>query len=177
MNLISILKEIFDNPYSFSGPSRKGMGIIEYKFKSKNNLDYIVYFDMQYSRNEKTDQYEWNTSVSYETKQKGLELTGEGDIQVLSTVIAIVKNFIEKYKPNKISYDGLKEKEEIENPEELSKRAKVYKATINKLKSDVPEYEVSYDGDTGVLTRKEPIDHKKGIYKVPDLDKLAYGIF
>ena len=171
MKLLNLLREIFDNPYSFSEPRKRGSGVIEYKFKSKNNLDYMVYFDIQYNGSE------WETSVSYETKQKGLGLTNEGDFQVPSTVIAILKDFIERYKPNQITYDGLKEKSELDNPEAVSKRAKLYKTAMEKIKKDIPEYEVSYDGDTGTLTRKVPVEHKKGIYKTPSLDKLSYGLF
>lgn len=171
MKLLNILREIFDNPYTFSGPKKKGAGIIEYKFQSKDKLDYMVYFDIQLK------DFDWETSISYETKQKGLELTKEGDIQVLSTVVAIIKDFIKKYKPNKLTYDGVKEESELNTPESMSKRARLYKATMEKLKSDAPEYEVSYEGDAGILTRKEPIDHKEGIYKTPDLDRLAYGLF
>jgi hypothetical protein len=148
----NVLSEVFDNPYSFNITQMNSgdmEGEVVYSFTDKDESLYNVYFDSTLLSSG------WKTNVSYETGES-LAMTNKYDIKVLSTVVAIVTDYLKKFQPESMEYEGVKEKEEEESPEEVSKRGKVYKAMIEKLKGAFPEYSVSFDGSNGVFTRTKP---------------------
>jgi len=151
----SLLLEIFDSPYNYKITSFKSGGAgggseVTYSFRDKSNVTYNVDF-------ESTVVYgDWETSVSFVAKES-LEMTNKYDIKVLSTVVAIITEYLKKFQPEFLEYEGVKEKEEEGLPsEERSKRAKIYEKMIDKLKEGFPEYDVSFDGSIGKFIRNTP---------------------
>lgn len=153
MKLLSILKEIFDNPYSFTGPADiiddDTQKATKYKFVDNNREEYTVYF------NSDIENKKWITDISYYMGgDMDASMTNKYDVKVLSTVAAIVMDYIKKYQPEKLKYTGIKEDEENLNQGEMSKRAKINKAMINKFASKFPDYKAAFDGSVGTISKK-----------------------
>jgi hypothetical protein len=151
---------VFDNPYDFyisdidndGGPTRE----VVYKFKDKDTNSYVAKFSSIYISREK----KWFTDFDYKIERGGFVMSNLYDVRVLSTVSSIFKDFITKFQPNSVEYLGVKEekteKGDEDDPNFVSKRAKINQLIVNKFKSDFPDYKVSFSGSKGVITRKSP---------------------
>jgi hypothetical protein len=155
MKILYILKELFDSlensyPYKITNLKSGDLeGHVIYSFKDKSNTKYNVYFDSSFYG---SDEAGWKTSVSYDSGES-LKMTDKYDIKVLSTIASITADYLTKFQPEYLEYEGVKESSEKENPKEASKRGRVYKAMIEKLKGGFPEYEVTFEGSNGIFKR------------------------
>jgi hypothetical protein len=154
----AVLSEVFDKPYDFriSKIDKDGYRrAVIYSFKDKNNNSYVAEFSSLY----RSDKKDWFTYFDYKIENQKFVMSNLYDVQVLSTIASIFMDFVNKFQPPNVEYLGVKEEKESgeeDDPDFVSKRAKINKLIIGKFKSDFPDYDVKFEGSNGFITRKTP---------------------
>lgn len=179
MKLIHLLKEMLneigETTYDISEPkivsSTPKKNIVKYFFTSGegvDGVDYEVVFESNFiSTGEK---YKWETDITFDKVGAGDEElysffgsddayseTGKGDaIAVLFTVAKAVKDFINKFKPEFLTYTGslsAKELSALSDPDRKADavkmttvRDRIYDKMVNNMISDFPDYDFKRSG-------------------------------
>lgn len=194
-----MLNEIGENTYSFSKPDIKvvtpSKNFVTYTFKTKNKKDedgedipntgteYEVNFESTYFKN--TPKFKWETDISFDPVYKKddedimaysfdkpeVGETGEFDaIAVLFTVAKIILDFIEKFKPEAMSYMGILSDKETPGDSVMTKRDRIYDRMVQSMISKAPEYDferqgfnmtIFYKGELPVPGHHEIFDYPK----------------
>ena len=133
------LNEAFDKPYKFTSRGlNKKQGSVSYNFETEvedprfdDPSDIEVYFE--------TDKEEEpNYTISFD-RDGSTSVTGEGDaMRVFATVIAILKDFTKKEKPQEVGFGAWKSTAQLNLPaghpktKELGSREKLYKKLVQR---------------------------------------------
>lgn len=153
----------------------------ELEKKMVGGKTYKVIFDSYY------EDTEWVTDVSFDyTKTKDTnpeffswddeeELSNKTEtddfdfIKIMSTVTAIIEDFMKKYKPEVVEFSGMpgKGEEGISSAEE-TKRDRIYNTMLDRKIKSFPQYSYSREGDRTVIRSKEiPVPGAPKIFKHP----------
>ena len=122
IKFVNLLKELGESPLKFTEPSISDDGDATYKFSTpKHDYSVVIMY-------KEDDRYEVNFNTE---EEMGID-TNEGvSFSVLSTVKAIVSDFIEKLSPQELLFRPIKGDD---------KRERVYRIYINKYMKDLPDY-------------------------------------
>ena len=128
-----MLTEAFDKPYRFRKHELyKGMIVYRFITDDKSEVD-VIFQEHELSDEESV----WSTSFDRGGRQ---DMTGEGDsMRIFSTVIAIVKDFVKKHKPDELGFSAEKPAWRMTLPDghpqrspEMGSREKLYKRLIQR---------------------------------------------
>ena len=157
-----LLKEVGENTYSFSGPDIKvifpSKNFVTYTFENKNETEYEVTFESTYFKNS-TD-FKWETDISFDPISKEEEdvmaysfdkpevgETNEFDAAaVLFTISKIILAFIDKFKPESMSYMGIVSGKETPGASVMTKRDRIYDRMVQSMISKAPGYDFKRQG-------------------------------
>lgn len=157
IKLKPLLKEIGEGvpPYKWSGPE-DDFGYVNYFFKTEDNDYYNVIFtgglhediedswSINFFVKNDTDIQTWNSGT----------VTNKGrQFKVISTIMDIIKNFIEEYPANIISFTGSDKETSNVNQRDL-----LYQAYVKKNIHKFPGWKYEIHGNGGIdLIRKEQL--------------------
>jgi hypothetical protein len=152
-----LLKEIGEGttPYNWTGPE-DDFGYVNYFFTTEDNDYYNVIFtggvhediedswSINFFVKNDTDIETWNSGT----------VTNKGrQFKVISTIMDIIKNFIEEYPANIISFTGSDKEDSETNQRDL-----LYQAYVKKNIHKFPEWKYEIHGNGGVdLIRKDQL--------------------
>jgi len=118
--IIAMTNEALDTPY-------------EYNWKQVLDSDYVAIADLSDGSTLKIEFTEVNrgeTLVGFERNGK-IELTNEGDaFRIFATVMSAIKDYVEKFQPNKIIFSALKIDFKNDDVISYASRAKLYKRLV-----------------------------------------------
>jgi hypothetical protein len=151
-----MLKEINAKTYSFSDPEvdviSPNKNFVSYTFENKKKTQYEVTFESTYYKD--SDDFKWETEVSFDTISEETPDTvvafekpeiGETDefdaIAVLYTVADIILAFIDKFKPESLSYTGIVSRKETPGASLMTKRDRIYDMMVQSMISKAPDYD------------------------------------
>jgi hypothetical protein len=157
IKLKTLLKEIGEGvtPYQWSGPE-DDFGYVNYFFTTEDKDYYNVFFtggvhediedswSINFFVKNDTDIQTWNSET----------VTNKGrQFKIISTIMDIIKNFIQEYPANIISFTG----SDKENSE-TNQRDLLYQAYVKKNIHKFPEWKYEIHGSGGVdLIRKNQL--------------------
>ena len=157
IKLKPLLKELGEGttPYKWTGPE-DDFGYVNYFFTTEDNDYYNVIFtggvhediedswSINFFVKNDTDIETWNSGT----------VTNKGrQFKVISTIIDIIKNFIEEYPANIISFTGSDKEDSETNQRDL-----LYQAYVKKNIHKFPEWKYEIHGNGGVdLIRKDQL--------------------
>lgn len=189
-----MLNEIGENTYSFSEPEIEvispSKNFVTYAFKTKNKKDedgkdiegsetkYEVTFQSTYFKN--SPEFKWETDISFDpvSKEDDEDImaysfdkpevgeTNEFDAAaVLFTVANIILDFIEKFKPESMSYSGIVSGKETPGASVMTKRDRIYDMMVQSMIKKAPGYDFKRQGFNMAI-------FYKGDLPVPGHDKI-----
>lgn len=157
-----LLKEVGENTYAFSEPEievvNPSKNFVTYTFENKNETEYEVTFESSYFNN--SEDFKWETDVSFDPISKEEEdvmaysfdkpevgETEEFDAAaVLFTVAKIIIDFIEKFKPESLSYSGIVSGKETPGVSVMTKRDRIYDMMVQSMIKKAPGYDFKRQG-------------------------------
>lgn len=173
--LFEMLNEIGENTYSFSEPEidviSPSKNFVTYTFKTKKKKDedgkeiegseteYEVTFQSTYFKN--SPEFKWETDISFDPISKEDEEdvfaftpdkpeigdTNEFDATaILFTVANIILDFIEKFKPESMSYSGILSGKEAPGASVMTKRDRIYDRMVQSMINKAPGYDFKRQG-------------------------------
>ena len=117
--------EAFDKPYPVLRWETGDFGDVDAIARLDDNTFLSIMFNKGVSKDSKEEA--WSVEFYRNNSQ---EVTGEGDAQrVFATVLSAIQTFIEKYKPNRITFSASKEVEPGQNTES---RARLYDSLVQR---------------------------------------------
>ena len=164
----SLLKEIGENTYDFSDPEieviNPSKNFVTYTFETKEKEDgekgteYEVTFESSYFKN--SEDFKWETEISFDPISKEEEdvmaysfdkpevgETNEFDAAaVLFTVAKIILDFIDKFKPESLSYSGIVSGKETPGASVMTKRDRIYDMMVQSMIRKAPGYDFKRQG-------------------------------
>jgi hypothetical protein len=150
IKLKPLLKEIGEGvtPYKWSGPEERFGGIIYY-FTTEDNDYYKVRFDGTIDNG-----WELNFYVRDKDEYSSGAITNKGrQFKVISTIMDIMKSFIEEYPADLITFTGSDKETSNVNQRDL-----LYQAYVKKNIHKFPDWKYEIHGNGGIaLFRKEPL--------------------
>jgi len=169
------VNEAFDQPYKILRWEKGDFGDVDAIARLDDNTFLSIMFNKGFSQGTKEEA--WSVEFYRNNSQ---EVTGEGDAQrVFATVISAIQTFIEKYKPNKITFSASKEVEDGQNSQS---RARLYDSLVQRYARSWGFR--AFRADTGnkviyELSRIKPIVDKpvaEGSWKKPkfNTDTVVY---
>jgi predicted chitinase len=117
--------EAFDKPYEILRWEKGDFGDVDAIARLDDNTFLSIMFNKGVSKDSKEEA--WSVEFYRNNSQ---EVTGEGDAQrVFATVLSAIQTFIEKYKPNRITFSASKEVEQGQNAQS---RARLYDSLVQR---------------------------------------------
>lgn len=157
-----LLKEVGENTYDFSDPEieviNPSKNFVTYTFENKNGTEYEVTFESSYFKN--SEDFKWETEISFDPISKEDDdviaysfdkpEVGETDqfdaAAVLFTVAKIILYFIEKFKPESLSYSGIVSGKETPGASVMTKRDRIYDMMVQSMIRKAPGYDFKRQG-------------------------------
>ena len=158
-----LLKEVGENTYSFSEPEveviNPSKNFVTYTFENKNGTEYEVTFESTYFKN--SPDFKWETEISFDpiSKEDDEDImaysfdkpeVGETDefdaAAVLFTVAKIILAFIERFKPESLSYSGIVSGKETPGASVMTKRDRIYDMMVQSMIKKAPGYDFKRQG-------------------------------
>jgi hypothetical protein len=154
---------------------------VTYTFENKNGTEYEVTFESTYFKN--SPDFKWETEISFDpiSKEDDEDVmaysfdkpeVGETDefdaAAVLFTVAKIIIAFIERFKPESLSYSGIVSGKETPGASVMTKRDRIYDMMVQSMIRKAPGYDfkrqgfnmtVFYKGDLPVPGHDEIFDY------------------
>ena len=129
-----------------------------YTFENKKGTEYEVTFESSYFKN--SEDFKWETEVSFDPISKEDDdvmaysfdkpEVGETDefdaVAVLFTVAKIILDFIEKFKPESLSYSGIVSGKETPGASVMTKRDRIYDMMVQSMIRKAPGYDFKRQG-------------------------------
>ena len=117
--------EAFDKPYEILRWEKGDFGDVDAIARLDDNTFLSIMFNKGFSKGSKEEA--WSVEFYRNNSQ---EVTGEGDAQrVFATVLSAIQTFIEKYKPNRITFTATKE---VEPGQNAQSRARLYDSLVQR---------------------------------------------
>lgn len=117
--------EAFDKPYEILRWEKGDFGDVDAIARLDDGTFLSIMFNKGFSKDTKEEA--WSVEFYRNNSQ---EVTGEGDSQrVFATVLSAIRTFIEKYKPNRITFTASKEVEQGQNAQS---RARLYDSLVQR---------------------------------------------
>ena len=158
-----LLKEVGENTYSFSEPEIEvispSKNFVTYTFENKNGTEYEVTFESSYFKN--SEDFKWETEISFDPISKeddedvmaySFDKPEVGETEefdaaaVLFTVAKIIIAFIEKFKPESLSYSGIVSGKETPGASVMTKRDRIYDMMVQSMIRKAPGYDFKRQG-------------------------------
>lgn len=177
-----LLKEVGEKTYSFSEPEvdviSPSKNFVTYTFENKKGTEYEVTFESTYFKN--SPDFKWETEISFDpiSKEDDEDVmafsfdkpevgeTEEFDaVAVLFTVAKIILAFIEKFKPESLSYSGILSGKEDPGASVMTKRDRIYDMMVQSMIRKAPGYDFKRQGFNMTV-------FYKGDLPVPGHDKI-----
>jgi hypothetical protein len=177
-----LLKEVGENTYSFSEPDIEvispSKNFVTYTFENKKGTEYEVTFESTYFKN--SEDFKWETEISFDpiSKEDDEDVmaysfdkpeVGETDefdaAAVLFTVAKIIISFIERFKPESLSYSGIVSGKETPGASVMTKRDRIYDMMVQSMIRKAPGYDFKRQGFNMTV-------FYKGDLPVPGHDKI-----
>lgn len=139
IKLATILLEIGEGvtPYKFTGPEDRS-GDIWYRFKTEDNDHYVVRFIGGFDE----DKFELMFYVANDSNVSFDQVVNKGKIfKVLSTVMAIIQDFVEEYPVDEIFFSGADKEGSKTN-----QRDDIYRMYISKNMQKLPGWAAKTQG-------------------------------
>jgi hypothetical protein len=160
---VRLLKEVGEKTYSFSEPEIEIISPIKnfvtYTFENRNETEYEVTFESSYFKN--SEDFKWETEISFDpiSKEDDEDVMaysfdkpeiGETDefdaAAVLFTVAKIIIDFINKFKPESLSYTGIVSGKETPGASVMTKRDRIYDMMVQSMIKKAPGYDFERQG-------------------------------
>ena len=158
--------EAFDQPYEILRWEQGDFGDVD----AIARLDDGTFLSIMFNKGVSKDSKEEAWSVEF-YRNNSQEVTGEGDAQrVFATVLSAIQTFIEKYKPNRITFSASKE---VEPGQNAQSRARLYDSLVQRYAKALGFR--AFRADTGnkviyELNRIQPV--AKSVMETINLDIL-----
>lgn len=177
-----LLKEVGENTYSFSEPEVETISpsknFVTYTFENKKGTEYEVTFESTYFKN--SPDFKWETEISFDPISKeddedvmafSFDKPEVGETEefdataVLFTVAKIILDFIERFKPESLSYSGILSGKEDPGASVMTKRDRIYDMMVQSMIRKAPGYDFKRQGFNMTV-------FYKGDLPVPGHDKI-----
>ena len=177
-----LLKEVGENTYSFSEPDieviNPSKNFVTYTFENKKGTEYEVTFESTYFKN--SPDFKWETEISFDPISKeddedvmafSFDKPEVGETEefdaaaVLFTVAKIILAFIERFKPESLSYSGILSGKEDPGASVMTKRDRIYDMMVQSMIRKAPGYDFKRQGFNMTV-------FYKGDLPVPGHDKI-----